>query len=192
MLRLQHLSLRTERSYLGWLRRFYVFTRGKAPATLSADEVEQFVSHLAVEEKVAASTQNQAFSALLFFFRHALKRDLGNVGQTVRARYRRRLPVVLSRQEVRRVLALMPPAGGARSRGWNSARRSRPPWPECQSGCGTSAGGSWPARSPRWPESWAFLATRYAGLSRMPGPTSRRPGWKIPENARQIGCKRHT
>ena len=85
VLRLQHLSLRTERSYLGWLRRFYVSTRGKAPAALSADDVEQFVSHLAVEDKVAASTQNQAFSAMLFF-RQALKRDLGNVGQAVRPR----------------------------------------------------------------------------------------------------------
>jgi len=109
VLRVRHLSLRTERSYLGWLRRFYVFTRAKDPAGLSAEDVEQFVSHLAVEGKVAASTQNQAFSALLFFFRHAMKRDLGNMGDTVRARYRRRLPVVLSRQEVRQVLSLMPP-----------------------------------------------------------------------------------
>ena len=109
VLRVQHLSLRTERSYLGWLRRFYVFTRGKDPAALSRDDVERFVSHLAVEGKVAASTQNQAFSAMVFFFRHALKRELGDLGETVRARYRRRLPVVLSRQEVRQVLGLMPP-----------------------------------------------------------------------------------
>jgi integron integrase len=116
VLRVQHLSLRTERSYLGWPRRFYAFTRGKAPADLSAHDVEQFVSHLAVQGKVAASTQNQAFSALLFFFRHALKRDLGNLGETVRARYRRRLPVVLSRQEVRQVLALMPTPYGLMAR----------------------------------------------------------------------------
>lgn len=108
VVRVQHLSLRTERSYMAWLQRFYVFTQGKDPAKLDAEDVERFISKLAVDGKVAASTQNQAFSAMLFFLRHALKRNLGNLGETVRARYRRRLPVVLSRQEVYQVLALMP------------------------------------------------------------------------------------
>jgi integron integrase len=108
VLRVQQLSLRTEHSYMAWLRRFYVFTQGKDPAKLAAEDVERFISSLAVDGKVAASTQNQAFSAMLFFFRHVLKRNLGSLGETVRARYRRRLPVVLSRQEVYQVLALMP------------------------------------------------------------------------------------
>lgn len=108
ILRLKHLSLRTKRSYLGWLRRFEAFTGAQSPATLSPADVERFLSHLAVDERVSASTQNQAFSAVLFLFRHVLDKDLADLGSVVRAKERRRLPVVLSREEVRDVLALMP------------------------------------------------------------------------------------
>lgn len=114
--RLKHLSLRTERSYLGWLRRFGAFTNGTPPATLTRRHVEGFLSFLAVEEKVAASTQNQAFSALLFLYRHVLGQDLGDMSSTVRAREKHRLPVVLSQGEVRTVLDLLPAPYGLMAR----------------------------------------------------------------------------
>lgn len=108
MLRLQHLSLRTERSYLGWLRRFRAFTAEREPSLLSLEDVDRFLTHLAVNKKVAASTQNQALSALLYLYRHVLGRDVGNLDGAVRARGRRRLPVVLTRQEVQDVLDRLP------------------------------------------------------------------------------------
>ncbi len=109
VLRLRHTSLRTERSYLGWLRRFRAFTGERPGVELRAGDVVRFLSHLAVDQDVSPSTQNQAFSALLFLFRHVLDRDL-DVAATVRAKPRRRLPVVLTRDEVGRVLdGLQPP-----------------------------------------------------------------------------------
>ena len=106
--RLKRLSLRTERSYLGWVERFRAFTGEPSPAALAPRHVEQFLSYLAVEKKVSASTQNQAFSALLFLYRHVLDQDLGDMSNTVRAREKRRLPVVLSQAEVRDVLGKLP------------------------------------------------------------------------------------
>ncbi|MBI4861094.1 MAG: integron integrase [Candidatus Riflebacteria bacterium] len=109
VIRLQHLSLRTERVYNGWVRRFSSAVRNKNPSSLEPQDVERFLSRLAVEDRVSASTQNQAFSALLFFFRHVLDRNIEDLSKTVRARGRRRLPVVLSTQAVRRLLGLVPP-----------------------------------------------------------------------------------
>lgn len=106
-LRLRHRSLRTEKSYLQWLRAFQGFLAGKAPAGIGSADVKRFLSHLAVEKKVSASTQNQAFSALLFLFRHVFDRDLAEISETVRASSRRRLPVVLSREEIQRIFAEM-------------------------------------------------------------------------------------
>lgn len=111
VLRLRHTSLRTEKSYLGWFRRFRVFTGERPGVELRAGDVVRFLSHLAVDVDVAPSTQNQAFSALLFLFRHVLGREL-DVGSTVRARAKPRLPVVLSRGEVGRVLGLLGPPFG--------------------------------------------------------------------------------
>ncbi len=104
VLRLRHMSPRTERSYLGWIRRFRAFTNGTPPRCLTKGDVRDFLSHLATDRDVAASTQNQAFSALLFLYRHVLGKDLDDLGPTVRAKRRRRLPVVLTRAEVGRVL----------------------------------------------------------------------------------------
>jgi integron integrase len=107
MMRLRHLSYRTEQSYLGWLHRFRDFTGDRPGVELRAGDVVRFLSRLAVEERVSASTQNQAFSALLFLFRHVLGKEL-DVSTTVRARACRRLPVVLSRTEVGAVLSRLP------------------------------------------------------------------------------------
>jgi integron integrase len=107
IMRLKHLSLRTEDTYLGWVRRFYAFVGGVSPKELTGGQVKDFMTHLAVEERVSASTQNQAFNAILFLFRHVLEKDIENIGDAVRARKKRRLPVVLTREEVERLLAEM-------------------------------------------------------------------------------------
>lgn len=104
-LRLRHRAIRTERSYLHWVRAFYTFLEGKHPGDLDSRDVKSFLSHLAVDRKVAASTQNQAFNALLFLFRHALERELTDIVDTVRAKKPRRLPVVISRQDVQRIFS---------------------------------------------------------------------------------------
>jgi len=103
-LRLQQKSYRTEQTYLRWISRFYRFLQGGDPRRLSADDARRFLSHLTVEEDVASSTQNQALNALLYFYRNALDRELGDVGQAVRAPKKERLPVVLSQNEMQRVL----------------------------------------------------------------------------------------
>ena len=105
VLRLRQRSLRTEKSYMHWLRRFYRFLKGKSPAQLNSQDVVDFLSYLAVERKVAASTQNQAFNALLFAYRHILNKDIENLSNTVRAPRRKTLPVVLSKSEVMSLLS---------------------------------------------------------------------------------------
>ena len=104
-LRLRHRAISTEKTYLNWVRGFYTFLHGKHPAEIDSSDVKRFLSYLAVDGKVAASTQNQAFSALLFLFRHALDQDLTDIADTVRANKRRKLPVVISKQEVQRIFS---------------------------------------------------------------------------------------
>lgn len=103
-LRLGHYSSRTEEAYVHWIRRFILFHRKRHPAEMAEPEVTAFLTHLAVERSVSASTQNQALAALLFLYRHVLNLELHELGGVVRARAPERLPVVLSRSEVRAVL----------------------------------------------------------------------------------------
>ncbi len=103
-LRVRHYALRTEQTYVLWARQFMKFHPGVAPEAWEGSHVRRFLEHLAIGRGVGATTQNQALSALLFFFRHVLDRDLGELGETVRAKRGRRLPVVLAREEVRRLL----------------------------------------------------------------------------------------
>jgi len=103
-LRLEHYSRRTEETYVGWIRRFILFHGKRHPATLGEAEVTRFLSSLAVERKVTSSTQNQALSALLFLYSKVLKKDLSWLEGLVRARGPRRLPSVLSRDEIRATL----------------------------------------------------------------------------------------
>jgi integron integrase len=105
--RLRHGSRSTEKSYVGWIRRFILFHGKRHPAEMGTPEVAQFLSSLAVEGKVAASTQNQALSALLFLYRHVLQQDLPWLDDVVRARRPKHLPVVLTRDEVRAVISKM-------------------------------------------------------------------------------------
>ena len=104
VIRQRHYSLRTEKSYAGWVRRFLVFHRYRDPARLGAAEVRAYLTDLAVRQRVSASTQNQAFSALLFLFREVLGRKLEHLEDTPRAKSPVRLPVILARPEVLAIL----------------------------------------------------------------------------------------
>jgi integron integrase len=104
-LRSRHYSKRTEQAYYLWVKRFIYFHKIRHPAEMAEPEINAFLTHLAVKEKVSASTQNQALSALLFLYRHVLEREVGDLGNVVRARKPKRLPVVMTREEVKNVLA---------------------------------------------------------------------------------------
>lgn len=107
LIRVKHFSYRTEEAYLGWIRRFILFHGKRHPAEMGADEVRAFLTHLAVEGKVAAATQNQAFAALLFLYRQVLGKSLENLENVVRAKRPQRLPEVLTKDEAARVLAFL-------------------------------------------------------------------------------------
>ena len=104
-IRVRHYSIRTEESYVGWARRFILFHNKSHPSSMGAVEVNAFLTHLAVNDNVSASTQNQALSAILFLYKHVLDDPLPWLSDVVRADRPRRLPLVLSRDDVRRILA---------------------------------------------------------------------------------------
>ena len=105
--RVKHYSLRTERAYVGWAWRFIVANGKRHPRTMGAMEIETFLSALATRDDVAASTQNQALSALLFLYREVLSIDLPWMESVTRAKRPQKMPTVLSRGEVTRLLAVM-------------------------------------------------------------------------------------
>jgi len=105
-IRLKHYSYRTEQAYVGWIKRYILFHGVRHPAEMGASEVEAFLTHLAVKENVAASTQNQALSALLFLYREVLYQDLGPV-DALRAKRPKRLPTVLTKEETLRLIACL-------------------------------------------------------------------------------------
>lgn len=104
-LRVRHRSPRTIEAYVGWVRRYVIFHGKRHPAELGEEEIARFLTYLAEERRVSASTQSQAASALIFLYRHVLRRKLDWVEGVPRASKSRRLPVVLTREEVRAVLA---------------------------------------------------------------------------------------
>lgn len=106
--RVRHYSLATERSYVGWYRQFVRWAGLKHPATLGGDRVQAWLSHLATERDVAASTQRQALAAVLFLYRQVIGLQLPWMDDIVRAKQPARLPTVLSRPEVARVIAALP------------------------------------------------------------------------------------
>ncbi len=103
-LRVRHYSIRTEEAYTAWIRRYLQFHR-RHPRELDGDDLNRYLTHLAEDRRVAVSTQRQALAAILFLYRHVLKLDLERLDNVVRARQPRRLPTVLSRDEVSAVLA---------------------------------------------------------------------------------------
>ena len=107
VLRLKHYSMRTEVVYVGWIRRFVLANGKRHPRDMGATEVEAFLSQLAVQGQVSASTQNQALSAILFLYREVLGTELPWIDGVVRAKRPQRVPTVLSREEVSRMLACM-------------------------------------------------------------------------------------
>jgi integron integrase len=108
--RARHYSKRTEKTYVDWIKRFIYFHGKRHPLEMGEHEINQFLTDLAVSKKVSASTQNQALSAILFLYQHVLNKSLEWVNPAVRAKKPKRLPVVLTREEVRTILDLM---GGA-------------------------------------------------------------------------------
>lgn len=102
-IRLKHYSFRTEKAYVHRIRRFVQFHNCRHPRELGKGEIEAFLAHLAVDRKVAASTQNQAFNALLFLYREVLQLQMPQLDTVQRAKKPRRLPVVLSPEQVRQL-----------------------------------------------------------------------------------------
>ena len=108
-IRVRHYSIRTERTYKQWVERFMRYLMVKAPEDICAADIKSYLSYLAVDRKVAASTQNQALNAIVFFCKHALEMDPGIIGDFQRAKRPVRLPVVLSKGEIGRLLDALQP-----------------------------------------------------------------------------------
>jgi Phage integrase, N-terminal SAM-like domain len=108
-IQVRHYSPKTLKTYVGWMRKFQTFTHSKDPGMLSADDVKRFLTELAVKHKVASSTQNQAFNALLFFYRHVLQKEFGKLEGVVRAKRKEYIPVVLSREEIDEIVSHLAP-----------------------------------------------------------------------------------
>ena len=103
-IRLKHYSIRTEEAYVPWSKRYILFHNKQHPREMGVPEIEAFLTHLAVGQNVATSTQNQALSALLFLYRQVLRQDLEGPIDAVRAKQPERLPTVLTKEEVRKVI----------------------------------------------------------------------------------------
>lgn len=104
-IRFKHYSIRTEKSYLSWIKRYILFNQKRHPKDMGESEIRKFLNHLAVDRFVSASTQNQALHALLFLYKEVLQNDIGRIEKIERARYTRRLPVVFTQPEARVVLS---------------------------------------------------------------------------------------
>lgn len=104
VIRYKHYSMRTEESYVHWVKRFIFFHNKRHPQEMGREEVSQFLTHLAVKQKVASSTQNQAFSAILFLYKHVLQKELGLLENVTRAKKPQKLPVVFTTDEIRSIL----------------------------------------------------------------------------------------
>jgi integron integrase len=105
VIRRKHYSIRTEQAYVDWIKRFIIYHDKRHPSEMAEEEVTEFLTHLARDRHVAPSTQNQALSALLFLYKEVLKHEIGWLDKVERARKPAKLPVVLSRAEVKRVFA---------------------------------------------------------------------------------------
>jgi integron integrase len=105
IMRLKHMSLKTESAYLSWITRFRSFTRGKECSQLTDSDLKNYLSYLAVEKHVAAATQRLAFNALLFLYRHVLTVEIKGLGTVVPSKVPRKLPVVLTKEEVKAIFS---------------------------------------------------------------------------------------
>ena len=107
VIRKRHYSIRTEQAYTDWIRRFIIFNGKRHPKDMGEKEISKYISYLAVNGNVAASTQNQALNAIVFLYKQVLKIDLGDFGPMERAKKPQRLPTVLSQEETDRLLKLV-------------------------------------------------------------------------------------
>ncbi len=103
-LRLKHYSIRTEEAYINWIKRFIIFHNKRHPLEMGDKEIREFLTKLAVKDKVAASTQNQALCAIIFLYKEVLKKKVGELEEMVWSSKPKKLPVVFSKDEVRAVL----------------------------------------------------------------------------------------
>ena len=104
-IRFKHYSLSTERTYIHWIKQYIFFHNKKHPKDMAKEEIEEFLTYLAIKKRVASSTQNQAFSALLFLYKEILGVDMSEWNiQALRAQERKRIPVVLTKDEVKLVM----------------------------------------------------------------------------------------
>jgi len=106
-IKIRHYSPKTLRAYRGWIRQFQNYAKSKDPQALSSSDVKDFLTFLAVKRKVSASSQNQAFNALLFFFRHVIKSEFGEIKDVPRAKKKPYIPVVLSREEIDAIIGAL-------------------------------------------------------------------------------------
>lgn len=127
-IRLRHLSMRTEEAYLSWIRRFILFHQKRHPQDMGAEEVRTLLSHLAVHDHVAASTQNVALNALLFLYRHVLHQEWPTITGIAHAKRPRRLPAVFTRRRSQR--------------SWHTSKAHPTSWPAY---CTVLASASWSA-----------------------------------------------
>jgi site-specific recombinase XerD len=106
-LRVKHYSYRTEQSYLDWIRRYILFHNKRHPREMGETEIRTFITYLAIERHLSASSQNQALSAIMFLYRHVLGRELALPPDIIRAKKASHLPIVLSKQEALAVIGNM-------------------------------------------------------------------------------------
>ena len=103
-LRTRHYAMKTEEAYVHWIKRFIFFHNKRHPKEMGEKEINQFLTHLAVKEKVSASTQNQALCAIVFLYKQVLKIELGDLGDVTWAKKPKRVPVVFTRKEVKNII----------------------------------------------------------------------------------------
>lgn len=103
-IRIKHYSIRTEDTYVSWIKRYIYFHKKRHPKDLGKPDIEAFLSHLALERRVAAATQNQAFNALLFLYRNVLKKEIGDNIDAVRAKTPKKLPTVMTKDETMKTI----------------------------------------------------------------------------------------
>ena len=108
VVRLKHYSMSTERTYVGWIKRFILFHNKRHPKDMGAEEVQAYLTYLAVNQHVAASTQNQALNAIVFLYKHVIHKELGDFSSAVRAKKPGRLPTVFTQGEVHLILTCLP------------------------------------------------------------------------------------
>ena len=103
IIRLRHLSIRTEEAYVQWIKRYILFHHKRHPAEMGENEIREFLKHLACDQYVSSSTQNQALNAIIFLYSHVIKKPIGAIGEIPRAHRTNRLPVVFSHQELQSI-----------------------------------------------------------------------------------------